>query len=381
MSAIHPSKEQLALYRSRLASAEGLLAVDRHIAECDECFRALAPDDQGPVLLAALENLEIQPEHPSFEAMERFVDDPEDNIERELVEGHIDGCDRCRSELADLLHARDASRAARPPAATRRRPAWRWLPASVAAALAIGFAVVWLLVRSSPESAAMLPAGPGPPAPSTTSTTVVRSPATTALEASLAAHVGEVLAGRAMTRPAMVDGLLGGSDALRATAGGHESGFSLYQPLATLVLDPRPQFRWAAARGAARYTVTVADADTGAIAVHGSTDKTHWRPPTPLRFGRTYSWQVTASGSGPEVTAPRPPLPEVRFRVASSKDVREVASWRAAVGNSHLALGILLAEGGFVDDGERELELDERTGDPRAGVLLGQVRSWRRVPL
>jgi hypothetical protein len=83
---------------------------------------------------------------------------------------------------------------------------------------------------------------------------------------------------------------------------------------------------------------------------------------------------VKANRDRETVIEPRPPHREALFRVAS---VAEAGEWGKAVKGDHLAAGIALAENGFLDDAERELQLASHSGDSRAADFLAQVRSWR----
>ena len=353
MSRAHPSAEQLERYRHRSASAEDLLFVDEHIAACDECFAAVGAADEA-VVLAAAESSERA--HLTYEEMERWVDGRADSIDRELVDGHAAHCDLCRSELADLMRVKDATHA--PRIGVNR---W-WLAA--AAMLIVGLTAL-VILRTEP-----VPPTPGQTNPPLSVETRPPDP----LPPDLRSHVEQIVASGVLKKPDVVASLAGDSSPLLG-AEREAAAFAVLDPLMTVVLDARPRFQWESLSGASSYSVTIADAESGVVVGRGSTPTVSWQPAKDLERGRTYSWQVTAHRSDGDVTAPQPPAPEARFQIASRARVEEVDRWKND-GVAPLALGILLAERGLLDDAERELE---RAGDPRADPFLTQVRSWRSL--
>jgi len=163
---------------------------------------------------------------------------------------------------------------------------------------------------------------------------------------------------------------------LRGSESGGEA-FALLKPVGTLVGDPRPEFRWMPVRGASSYTIAILDVEKGDIAARGTATKSSWRPGEPVERSRTYSWQVTAQLDGRVITAPRPPTPQALFGVASRDQVDELNTLQERLRDDHLALGVVLAERGFLDDAERELRAAAREGERRANELLTQVSAWR----
>lgn len=355
----HPTPEQIARYRQRVAPPDELIEVDRHIGTCDQCHALVNPGNVAHmVTLVADEH-----EHLSYEELERYVDGEADDIDRELVRAHTEECEVCRRELADLSSARESLRGTVPPTSRGQR-AWLLVAATVAIVVA-GAAIVLLFPRAGTPLAPQTVSSPAVPQP----------PPADALPATLRARVNEVLRTGALKKPDVLAVLAGDSSGVRGT--GDAASFSLERPVATAVVDARPQFRWTPLRGATSYSVTIVDNETGAIAATGSTDFNSWPPPHPLPRGRTYAWQVKARRGLREITVPRPPRPEALFRVASDQEAAEVSSWSKA---GHLAAGILFAEHGFLDDAERELQLAADAGEARATTLLTEMRSWRALP-
>src|SRR5687768_1255967 len=220
MNGTHPTAGQLESYRRRTAAPAELLEVDAHIASCDRCFAAVRADA-----------------HLTFDQMSAYVTR---GGERALVEGHIALCETCRGEVNDLLHLRDVMR---PP---RRRLQWL---AAAAALLAFVFLAVWWSRREAPppDAPPAVQTAQAPPSP--------------------AAPPREI----ALKRPAIVGELVPEERVLRG-AGPARRPFALHAPIATVVLEDRPQFAWAATKSATSYEVVVADLQTSAVAATGASD-------------------------------------------------------------------------------------------------------------
>jgi len=192
----------------------------------------------------------------------------------------------------------------------------------------------------------------------------------------LQAHVDEVRRGGKLIRPEMLAVLAPATVALRGSESGGE-GFALLKPVGTLVGDARPEFRWMPVRGATSYTIAILDVEKGEIVTRGTTTKSFWRPGYVLERSRTYAWEVSAQLDGRAITAPRPPAPQALFGIASKDQIDELNTFQERTRDDHLALGVVLAERGFLDDAERELRAAARRGEPRANELLTEVNTWR----
>jgi hypothetical protein len=100
----------------------------------------------------------------------------------------------------------------------------------------------------------------------------------------------------------------------------------------------------------------------------------------PLARGEVYSWQVKATKDGQEVTSPRPPAPQAKFRILDQAKVNELAKARRAYGSSHLTLGLLYADAGLLKESEQELlKLQNANSDSElVRKLLRHVQALRR---
>lgn len=180
-----------------------------------------------------------------------------------------------------------------------------------------------------------------------------------------------------LDRPPAISDLAAAEPALRGAAS--TAPFSLLTPIATAVAGGRPAFRWTPLAGAQSYEVKVFDPDLHPVAASGPLTGTEWTPGQPLPAGTVYAWQVVARRGGEDLTAPGPQSPPALFRVLVPDQAQAVESAARAAGGSPLALGVLYARSGLVDDAERELArvVAANPGSATARDLLASVRAWR----
>jgi hypothetical protein len=74
--------------------------------------------------------------------------------------------------------------------------------------------------------------------------------------------------------------------------------FALLGPSRGPVSDTRPEFSWQPLSGAVKYSVVIVDSGLHRVQRSRALRNTTWRPRRPLRRGRTYLWQVTATLRG-----------------------------------------------------------------------------------
>jgi hypothetical protein len=106
---------------------------------------------------------------------------------------------------------------------------------------------------------------------------------------------------------------------------------------------------------------------------------TQWRAAQPLKRGQIYLWQITARlRNGNSVSSPIPPSPEARFQVLDQKKADELAGFREARPESHLAIGILCAQAGLLEQGEHELA-GVLEGDPDYKLAQNLLNSIQKI--
>jgi hypothetical protein len=153
--------------------------------------------------------------------------------------------------------------------------------------------------------------------------------------------------------------------------------FAVIEPVGHVVLTSSPTFRWSAMEGASGYVVEVYDDQFKLAASSHQLTERSWTTPQSLARGKVYSWQVKAIKDGQEVTSPRPPAPQAKFRVLDQGRVNEIANAKRAYASSHLTLGLLYAEAGLLREAEQEFRLLRRA-NPNSEIarnLLRQVQA------
>jgi hypothetical protein len=178
--------------------------------------------------------------------------------------------------------------------------------------------------------------------------------------------------------PALLASVSVGAETLRG-GGGQGVSFPVLSPVGTAVITDRPTFRWRALSGASVYVVSVYDRDFRKVAASAPQAGTEWTVAQPLTRGQVYSWHVSASREGREVTSPEQPAPEAKFVVLDGAKAEELSRAGQVYKGSHLALGTLYARAGLLDEAERELQsaLRENPGSKVARKLLLSVQALR----
>jgi hypothetical protein len=285
--------------------------------------------------------------HPAYELLEALVDGRLEAADQESVQSHVETCRICAEDVTDMSGMRDAMRASAPVTAPRT---WRPYMVAVASIAAVLIMAVWLGNR---------PASPGPsntiatgPAPSPTSVPAARASSLDANEQAIVARVTET--GR-LNLPASLSELTGSVGTLLGTSR-ERLPLSPIGPVGTAVLSVRPTFSWHALPGAISYSIAVYDDSFNEVARSPRLDAPTWTPVKALPTGRKLAWQITASLATGDVTGPAPPQPEARFLVIDSAAAATIGDQLTRLANEPLALGILLAEAGLVDEASQALE-------------------------
>ncbi|HKG81045.1 MAG TPA: hypothetical protein VKA78_16530, partial [Pyrinomonadaceae bacterium] len=154
--------------------------------------------------------------------------------------------------------------------------------------------------------------------------------------------------------------------------------FSVIEPAGSVLMSNQPAFRWSRLDGATGYVVEVYDDQFKLVTSSPQLTELSWT--TSLARGKVYSWQVKAIKDGQEITSPRPPAAQAKFRILDQAKVNELAKAKRAYASSHLTLGLLYAEAGLLKEAEQELRL-LRKANPNsdlARTLLRQVQALRQ---
>ena len=150
--------------------------------------------------------------------------------------------------------------------------------------------------------------------------------------------------------------------------------FALLAPTCTVIESDRPTFRWQALTGATGYTVTLLDSKRRKVVTSTLLHTNDWQTPSTLKRGGIYYWQVKALKDGREVVSPSGPAPDVRFKILEQVKVDELDRAKKEYAKSHLALGVIYAQMGLLDEAEREIEALARA-NPSSDVVQRLLRS------
>jgi hypothetical protein len=374
------------------------LRADDHLAACEACRHRLDKAERVAAGVTALrESFQVDAalEHPAHDQITAYVDGTSNEIDREVIEAHVETCRTCAEDVEDLRSVRSSVSTVVP---IRSRKRLWYATAGLAAAAALAAILVWTGRNPAQPN---IDAGRNRAAESTASPgTTATPPIVVALKdgsGTITLDASGVLAGiPALTsddRDLIVAALRTGRVeipstivTLRGRPGvllgppGSASSLRPLRPVATAVESVRPVFEWTALPGATSYVVSVFDTDLDKIAESEPLSTMQWTPTQQLTRGRVYTWQIRARTAAGEVVSPRPPAPEARFRVLAQTEADRVAALRKDYGGSPLALGVLLAHAGLLDEAERPLE-DIVAANPssrEAQELLASVRDMRR---
>jgi anti-sigma factor RsiW len=404
----HLSQKQVENYSIRQLSAAELLAVSDHLGECEVCRGRVERSLSGDVAFLGLHEEAFS--ENGFESAHLAAGQTADYVDQKLagealqmVDDHLSGCEQCAVAVADLRAFRNEIA---PSLDRRYGPAsasggWRQkfaslfkegpVPAFGAAALAVLVVatIAWLVWRTREEKAPQVVAVSSP-TPQVSQPTPSPEPS---LQPSPAPEVvaqlndGEVppayqnLVKKALTsqrieRSSQLQGLTRRGSSLMGS-NNQPREFSVLEPVGSVLLTDRPAFRWSAMEGATGYVVEVYDDQFKLAASSPQLTDRSWTQSLPR--GKIYSWQVKAIKDGQEITSPRPPAPQAKFRILDAAKANELARAKRAYSSSHLTLGLLYADAGLLKEAEQEFRLLLRSNpnSPLARTLLRQVQSLK----
>ena len=436
----HLTQKQVEDYCRRALTATELLAVTDHFSDCDVCRGWIESAVNGDTVFLGLrpqlfddDAVATIPNHLTMDQSAAYVDRHLSGEELRFVEDHLTHCEECVLTVADLRDFRNeiapsldrefqpAGAATVPPrvATSPNESSWRRtlrsfaapfrvspVPAFGGAALAILLLALagWLAWRTPTDREPQIAVAPTPapqPTASQPDSLPLTQPPTAPVVAQLNDGSGVValdqegklsgaddhpsnyqnLIKRTLTtgkieKSAQLQGLTRASSSLMGPDNQRE--FSVLEPLGNVLLTNQPTFRWTAAEGATAYVVEIYDEKFTPVASSPQLTTLTWT--TTLPRGNVYSWQVKAIKPGEEVTAPRPPAPQAKFRILDQAKANELAKARRTHASSHLTLGLLYADAGLLREAEQEFRLLQRA-NPNSDLarnLLRQVQSLRR---
>jgi anti-sigma factor RsiW len=434
----HLTEKQFDDYSRQQFSVQELVLVSAHIGECDACRRGIESAMNSDAAFFALRSEvfgeEAQGPSPSLLAhltpdqMCGYVDRNVFGDEFQVVADHLNSCEQCALAVDDLSAFRNQiapslEREYHPaPVAPSAEGWWRRTVKSLSPlfrmspGLAFGTALAvlllavtgWLILRTIPERGTqeivvaptptpiVSPVSPSQPAlPQPELATVVAQVndgarlLTLDKEGKLSGADDLPPAYRSLLKKALttgrveqssqLNGLNRRASSLMSSDNSNES-FSVIEPVGNVLMTNQPTFRWSALKGAKGYVVEIYDSNFRLVSNSQQLTSQSWVSPQSLPRGEVYSWQVKAIKEGEEVTSPRPPSPQAKFRILDQGKANELAKARRAYASSHLTLGLLYAEAGLLKESEQELRILQKANPDSelARTLLRHIQALRR---
>jgi hypothetical protein len=424
----HLSQKQVEDYSQHRLGAAALLTVSDHLAECEACRVRVEGAMNGEAAFVALHMEAFTPTgelsaHLTPEQAAEYVDRNLSGETLQIVTDHLVSCEQCveaiddlrafRNEIAPSLE-REYGPVALP---SRSKSSWRQrfvsmfrispVPAFGGAALAVLLLAVmswliWRQPRPNESEVAVVPAPSAQPSPSSEALPVAPQPEPASVVAQLndgqrvlvldqegklsgaddlpAAYqnlLKKTLSTERIERSSQLQGLTRPPSSLMGSDN-QKGEFSVLEPAGNVLNTNQPAFRWSAMEGATGYIVEVYDEQFKLVASSPQLTSLTWT--TTLPYGNVYSWQVKAIKDGQEITSPRPPAPQAKFRVLDQQKVNELARAKRAYGSSHLTLALLYADAGLLKEAEQELRLVQRANPNSnlARTLLRQIHALQR---
>ncbi|MCW3052901.1 MAG: hypothetical protein JWN14_2071 [Chthonomonadales bacterium] len=159
------------------------------------------------------------------------------------------------------------------------------------------------------------------------------------------------------------------------------AAFTVRGPVATVVAATQPEFTWKMPAGAVACRILVDNLTDPQKSIKSKPLKEErWKPKKPLLPGQTYRWQVLAlDRTGKEIARVPQEVGNARFKVLEKERAAVLERAQTTLGHSHLAMGVLYAQEGLLDDAEREFQALSRTNANSDLVrsLLESVRAMR----
>ncbi|HSE97215.1 MAG TPA: hypothetical protein VLD57_03020 [Blastocatellia bacterium] len=426
----HLTQKQVEDYCRQQLPVADLPPVSDHLGECETCRRQIEYAMNGDAAFFALRSevfgeVEGPPQlaraHLTEEQAGRYVDRSLSGEELQMVSDHLTCCEQCAMAVDDLQAFRDQivpslEREYHPAPVPSPTEGW-WhrmiapmlVPFQRSPGLAYGAAMavlliaatgwlIWRAQQKGPQQEIVVIPPPPPtqpaPAPTPAPAPVVaqlndgeaqltldqegRLSGAEDLPPDYQARLKEALAnGRIETSPHLRGLRRPSSSLMSADDQGNE--FSVIEPVGKVIISDRPTFRWSPLKGATGYVVEIYDGDFNLVAASQQLTGISWSAPA-LSRGRVYAWQVKAIKDGQEITSPRPPAPQARFRVLDAAKANELVKARRAYPSSHLMLGLLYAEAGLLREAEQELRALQKANpdSETARSLLRQIQALQR---
>jgi hypothetical protein len=422
----HLSDQDLERYRGQGRPRAELLALDDHLAACEDCSARLWSGAESTEVFDLIEmalaaSPDISTEHLTYEQMACLADEQVTGEDRDALSIHLAECHQCSMEVTDLRRDRSLIEGRRGEAygqsrrgstdktldfRKKRSGTWEvWsrpaiqLAAAAVLVLSVGLGTSLVMrsrvaalesriadlvqqnhalaekaratqdlenelaeARRESDALHQEPTLPGQAVVSLNDgpgrITMAMDGSLTGLDFLNRANRDEVkaaLTGQRVKIPTEIASLVSGTGTLMG-ADGDQASYGLLQPLGTAVRSDRPAFRWREVPGAGNYEVNIYRAGFNEVATSGPLNKTAWTPNAPLERGQVYTWQVVAVIDDKQVVLPPPAAPRAKFKILDQSAFAELERVQRAASNSHLAMGVIYARNGLLDESRREFQ-------------------------
>jgi len=425
----HLTQNEVGDYCRRQLCPAALLNVADHISTCEPCRQRIENELSADAAFFALRSevfgereetslMALARSHATPEQTAGYVDGTLAREELQMIADHLSRCELCAAAVDDVgafsyRITPSLDREYHPAVAPPSMKAWwdaavaslaAFVPRSAGLAIGSAFAVVvlavasWFVWRTMPveqkqESvASTTPSSQLEASPSERLVAQVydgkarltldetgKLSGAEALPLAYQTMLKKALSSQQIGESLRLKGFSRGSSPLMSGRKEAEADFGLIAPIGKVVFSDRPTFRWSPLRGATGYVVEVYDQAFNLVATSPELTNSSWAVPS-LPRGTVYTWQVKAIKDGQEITSPRPPAPQARFRIVDQAKANELLKARRMYSSSHLALGLLYAEAGLLEEAEQELRA-LRIANPDSEIirrLLGQIQAMRR---
>jgi anti-sigma factor RsiW len=422
----HLSQKQIEAYCKHQLTAADVLAVTDHLGACKVCRAQVEAAGNGD---AAFFNLRSQVfedalpmgTHLTLDQTAAYVDRHLSGEELHAVDDHLTHCEECVLVVNDLRDFRNEiapsiDREFQPsvitspvplPSASSRRGWFGVSPVPVFAGAVLAILVLsmiaWLVWRRAEEQQpeiANMPVTQPTTAPQPDSTPAPPPASAVVAQLNEGARVvtldqagnltgaedlppayqellKKTLSSSRIEKSSQLQGLTRPPSSLMGPNNSQKI-FEVLGPVGDVLLSNQLTFRWSAMDGATGFVVEVYDEKYNPVVVSPQLTGLTWT--TTLPRGKVYSWQVKATSDSGEVTSPRPPAPQAKFRIIDQAKANEIANARRSYPSSHLTLGLLYAEAGLLREAEQEFRLVQRA-NPNSDLarnLLRQVQTLRK---
>ena len=416
----HLTSENLEQYRRRKIDPASRREAEMHLANCESCLERVLDSDHSVLAFnllneALLTSKEVAPFHLSKAELTSYLTGAYHEADGIIYTSHLEDCEKCQAESHALSEAAALQSSQRAPV-VERVPArslwagWSWLTPARAAAVVVIIGILafalyqWRSQRSSRDLRSESQSNPSTPvAPGTEPTpqpgVIVPTPPPlvvlkdnnreirlehdgklTGMEGTDDATQRTVIAalkGEELGKPKVLEDLSSPKIELLGAPG--RDTFQLVSPLARVITDDRPAFRWQALQDADKYVVSIFDENFNRVAQSPSLTTTSWTSNVRLKRGQRYSWEVRATREGKEIVSPTAPASAATFRILDGEQTTALANLKRQTPVSHLALGMAYARAGLVNDAQREFRqvARENPDSEIAKKLLRTVQGWK----